>query len=46
MKLIFEMYIKKLHYYKKVSCVKTFMKRFFYFLSYKFSKDVFYNFEF
>ena len=26
------MYIKKLHYYQKVSCVKTFIKRFFYFL--------------
>ena len=32
MKLNFQMYIKKFHYYQKVSCVKTFKKRFFYFL--------------
>ena len=32
MKLNFEMYIKKLHYYQIVSCVKTFKRRFFNFL--------------
>ena len=30
-KLKFEMYIKKLHYHQKASCVKTFKRRFFYF---------------
>ena len=43
MKLNFEMYIQKLHYYQKRSCSKTFIKRFFYFLCCIFSKDVFYN---
>ena len=40
------MYIQKWHYYQKVSCVKQFIKRFFYFLCRKFSKHVFYNCEF
>ena len=46
MELNFEMYVKKLHYYRKVSCVKTFIKSLFYFLSCIFSKDVFCNCEF
>ena len=46
MKLNFKMYIRKLHYYQKVSCVKTFIKRFFYFLCCVFSRDVFYDYEF
>ena len=41
MKLKFEIYIKKLHYNKKVFCVKTFIKRFFYFVCCIFSKDLF-----
>ena len=40
------MYIKKLHYYQKVSSVKTFKRRFFYFLCRIFSKYGFYNCEF
>ena len=46
MKLKFEMYIKKLHYYQKVSSVKTFKRRFFYLLCCIFSKYGFYNCEF
>ena len=46
MKLKFEMYIKKLHYYQKVSCIKTFKRRFFYFLCCIFSKYGSYNYEF
>ena len=45
MKLNFEMYIKQLHYYQKVFCVKAF-KRFFYFLCCIFSKYGFCNCEF
>ena len=39
------LYIKKLHY-QKVSCVKTFKQKFFYFLCCIFSKYGFYNCEF
>ena len=46
MKIKFEMYIKKLDYYQKVSCIKTFKRRFFYFLCCIFSKYGFYNCEF
>ena len=46
MKLKFEMYIKKLHYYQKVSYVKILKRRFFYFLCCIFSKYEFYNCEF
>ena len=46
MKLKFEICIKKLHYYQKLSCVKTFKRRFSYFLCFIFSKYVFYNCEF
>ena len=46
MKLKIEMFITKLHYYQKVSCVKTFKRRFFYFLCCIFSKYGFYNCEF
>ena len=46
MKLNFEMYVQKLHHYQKVSCVKIFIKRFFYSLRCIFSKDVFHNCEF
>ena len=38
--------IKKLHYYQKASCVKTFKRRFFYFLCCIFSKYGFYNCDF
>ena len=40
------MYTKKLHYHQKVSCVKTFERRFFYFLCCIFLKYGFYNCEF
>ena len=45
MKLNFEMFIKKLHHYQKVSCVNKFKRRFFYFLYCIFSKYVFYSCE-
>ena len=46
MKLKLEMYIQKLHYHQKVSCVKKFKRRFFYFLCCIFSKYGFYICEF
>ena len=46
MKLNFKLYIKKWHYYQKVSCVKKFIKKLFYFLCCTFSKYVFQNCEF
>ena len=46
MKLKFEVYIKKLRYYQKASCVKTFKRRFFYFLCCIFSKYGFSNCDF
>ena len=39
------MYIKKVYYYQKVSCVKTFGRRFFYFLCGIFLIYGFYNYE-
>ena len=38
--------LKKLHYYRKVSCVKTFKRRLLYFLCCIFSKYGFYNCQF
>ena len=46
MKLKFEIYIKKLHYYQKASCVQIFKRRFFCFLCCIFSKYGFYNCDF
>ena len=40
------LYVKKFNYYKKLSCVKTFQRRFFYFLCCIFSKYGIYNCEF
>ena len=46
MKLKFEIYIKKLHYYQKASCGKILIRRFFYFLCCIFSKYGLYNCDF